>query len=469
MAESLTTQYTLPPRFLQDFLIGGGPQSGVPGLFPLLNQNLASQFATLGVPGATPFTYQGQRIAPFSQQEQRAFNLTDQAIGSYLPYLRDYEALSRQGLDAGLAGISEAEQLQRRGASEILGGADLASQNIGRGVDMSLAGLGGATSAARGAYGLLSNQLGNTGMTARNALADARNVALGATRQFDPSGISAFMNPYEDLVVQQALDDVRRAGSSADQQRRAQAIDAGAFGGGRSRLLAAELGEAQRKAELETAAGLRASGFNTALDAARTAFENQQRRQAGAASQLGNIAGGIGSLAGQQATAGQNLANMLASYGLSGGAELQNLGATQSALGQLRGGAFGTLGSNLSSLGRNRGAMLTSLGTTLGNIGNRLGQLQRQDISLLGNIGSTQRGMQQGLNDLAYQNFVGQYNLPQTLLGQYGQFAQGIGPLLGQTQFASSSTPDIAYTSSALGGFSDALGRTIANPYGTGG
>lgn len=573
MSEQQTTSYTLPPEFIRQFLAGGGEGSGVAGLFPLLNQSMMNQFATLGQPGATPFTYQGERIAGFTPRELSAFGLADQAIGSYIPFLNRQTALNEAGLatglegltqqraqalqgrDMGLAGLRDAalfnrigtretlrglgeagrrlrglEGLQDRGFNQaqdlygratgsVLSGADRGDLFSRLGTGRTLAGLGDATSTARGAYGLLGSQLGGSNLTARGTLQDAARTSLGATRGFDPSSVSRFMNPYEDQVVQQVLRDVREQGSVADQRQRANAIASGAFGGSRSRLQASELAEAQRLAELDAVAQLRRGGYGEAMGQAANAFENQQRRQAGAAGQLGNIAGGLGSLAGQQATAGQNLSNQLANFGMSGGTALGNLGSTLSNLGQIRGGALSGLGSaiqgltgervglgsqlasGIGSLGAARGAAFSGLGNTLGNIGrlggnlfnqygatlgstgtiagglqqatgnqmgaigNNLGNLQRQDISLLGSVGGAQRNMNQAINDLAYQNFVGQYNLPQNLLGQYSGIAQGIAPLAGATNYNMTSTPNIDYFSSGLGGFTNALGQTFMNPF----
>ena len=599
-----STSYTLPPQYIQDFLAGGGEGSGVAGLFPLLNQSMNQQFATMGQPGATPYTYAGERIAGFDPRELAGFELADQAIGSYAPYLnrqtdlseaglttglgglqqqREYgtqalakqqagigqaEALNRQGLGSQLAGYGQAEALNRQGlgsqlaglqesgqrlrgleglqdagfnqaqnlygeaVGSIMQGADRGSRLAGQGAQRSLAGLGDATSTARGAYGLLGSQLGGSDLTARGTLQDAARTSLGAAREFDPASASRYMNPYEDQVVQQTLRDVREQGSIADQGRRAREIASGAFGGSRSRLQAGELAEAQRGAEMDAVSQLRRAGFGESLGQASTAFENQQRRQAGAASQLGNIAGGLGSLAGQQATAGQNLANQFANYGQAAGGTLANLGATETNLGQIRGGAQSGLGSaiqgltgqrvglgqnlatgvanlgqatgaaqqnlgnTLGNLGQQTGASYQNLGNTLGNlgqmggsalnrlgstfgqtgvqggslqqqtgnqmgaIGNNLGNLQRQDISLLGSVGGANRGMNQAANDLAYQNFVGQYNLPQNLLGQYSGISQGIAPLAGATGYNMTQAPSVDYLSSGLGGFMTAAGQT---------
>ena len=495
MAENqTTTSYTLPPQYIQDFLAGN--QQGVAGLFPLLNQSLQNQFQTMGDPGATPYTYGGERIAGFSPRELEAFKLSDQAIGSYMPYLNRQQDLYESGLQSGISGLQEAgsrlrdlegiqdrgfgqaQDLFRSGTGEILSGADRASGLAGLGTQRSLAGLGDATSTARGAYGLLGSQLGGSNLTARGTLQDAARTSLGATREFDPRSASRFMNPFENQVVQQTLRDIREQGSMADQRRRAGEIASGAFGGSRSRLQASELADAQRQAELDAVGRIRMAGFGNAQQQAQNAFEQQQRRQAGAASQLGNIAGGLGSLAGQQATAGQNLANQFANYGQAGGLALQNLGATEAGLGSMRGQALGNLGSNvanltgqrvglgqniagsLGNLGLQQANLMRSTGQGIGQLGNNLGALQRQDIGLLGSVGGANRNMNQAINDLGYQNFVGQYNLPTQLLGQYSGIAQGIAPLGGAQGTQTTSRPGIDYFSSALGNFTNALGNT---------
>jgi len=495
-----TTSYTLPPQYIQDFLAGN--EQGVAGLFPLLNQSLQNQFQTMGDPGATPYTYGGERIAGFSPRELEAFKLSDQAIGSYMPYLNRQQDLYESGLQSGISGLQEAgsrlrglegiqdrgfgraEQLFGSGTDEIMRGADRASGLANLGTQRSLAGLGDATSTARGAYGLLGSQLGGSNLTARGTLQDAARTSLGATREFDPMSASRFMNPFENQVVQQTLRDVREQGSMADQIRRANEVASGAFGGSRSRLQASELADAQRQAEIEAVGRLRMGGFGNAQQQAQNAFEQQQRRQAGAASQLGNIAGGLGSLAGQQATAGQNLANQFANYGQAGGLALQNLGATEAGLGGMRGQALGNLGSNvanmtgqrvglgqniagsLGNLGLQQAGLMQNTGAGIGQLGGQLGALQRQDIGLLGSVGGANRNMNQAINDLGYQNFVGQYNLPSQLLGQYSGIAQGIAPLGGAQGTQTTGTPGIDYTSSALGGFMGALGNTVMGGYG---
>ena len=62
----------------------------------------------MGDPGATPYTYGGERIAGFSPRELEAFKLSDQAIGSYMPYLNRQQDLYESGLQSGISGLQEA-------------------------------------------------------------------------------------------------------------------------------------------------------------------------------------------------------------------------------------------------------------------------------------------------------------------------------------------------------------------------
>ena len=112
---------------------------------------------------------------------------------------------------------------------------------------------------------------------------------------------------------------------------------------------------------------------------------------------LGRTAGGIGALGG-------NLANV---YG-QGARDIYSGGA---GLGQLGLGA----GSQLAGLG--------SLGSNL----------MGTDISRLAGMGGMQQGLDQRGLDLAYGNFVGQYNLPMQTIGSAAGLASGLAPSMGGT------------------------------------
>jgi hypothetical protein len=62
--------------------------------------------------------------------------------------------------------------------------------------------------------------------------------------------------------------------------------------------------------------------------------------------------------------------------------------------------------------------------------------LMQGDVSNMMNVGAMNRARNQALMDLNYQNFVGQYNLPQQLMSGYANFLTGAGPLAGGTGYS---------------------------------
>tara|TARA_R110001592_G_scaffold28304_3_gene104160 strand:- start:5873 stop:7147 length:1275 start_codon:yes stop_codon:yes gene_type:complete len=420
MAETgSSTQYNLPPQYIQDYLSGG--KAGIPGLFPLLNASMANQFNTMGNPGATPFTYGGQRIAGFDPREKESFALADSAIGSYLPFMQQQEGLYNQGIGAARSGAAMEESLAREGLRGGIAGIEEGAQRL------------------RDVQPRFDQQLND----ARGYLQTSGQLGLGATQQFDPRMAEQYFNPYEDQVVQQALKDTREGLSQADMGLRGNAVSSGAFGGSRGRITSDDLARQVGRGTAEAVGGLRSTGYQNALSNASNAFEQQQRRQAGAAGLFGNLGGGLGSLAGQQAGLGADIAGGIAGLGLQGG----NL--------------FRGTGSQIGNAQRNLSANYGNYGSMFGNLGNQLGANQRADIGLLGAVGGANRNMNQAGLDLDYNNFVGQYNLPAALLGQYSGIAQGISPLAGGSATATRYAPGIDYLSSGLGGFSEAFGNSV--------
>ena len=142
------------------------------------------------------------------------------------------------------------------------------------------------------------------------------------------------------------------------------------------------------------------------------------------------------------------------------GQALSNLGSNVANMTGQRVGLGQNIAGSLGNLGLQQANLMRSTGQGIGQLGNNLGALQRQDIGLLGSVGGANRNMNQAINDLGYQNFVGQYNLPTQLLGQYSGIAQGIAPLGGAQGTQTTSRPGIDYFSSALGNFTNALGNT---------
>ena len=97
---------------------------------------------------------------------------------------------------------------------------------------------------------------------------DARTAAAGLDTLVGPQAFEQFMSPYQQEVIDTTLAEFDRQQTIADTARRDQAIAAGAFGGGREGVLAAEAarGAAQSRAGLQ--AQLLAQGFQQAQAAA---------------------------------------------------------------------------------------------------------------------------------------------------------------------------------------------------------
>jgi hypothetical protein len=113
----------------------------------------------------------------------------------------------------------------------------------------------------------------------------------------------AFYNPYEDMAVQKSLDDVYENWTQQDMGGRADAVGAGAFGGGRGRLMAQERFKQLGRGMSGTAGQMRAQGYTQAQQQAQDAFQNQQQRmqQAGdmglrGANMYGQLGAGIAGL-----------------------------------------------------------------------------------------------------------------------------------------------------------------------------
>ena len=97
---------------------------------------------------------------------------------------------------------------------------------------------------------------------------DARNAAAGLESLVGPQAFEQFMSPYQQQVIDTTLAELDRQQAISDTAMRDRAIQAGAYGGGREGVLAAESarGAAQSRAGLQ--AQLLAQGFQQAQAAA---------------------------------------------------------------------------------------------------------------------------------------------------------------------------------------------------------
>lgn len=257
----------------------------------------------------TPVNIPAARVAGFNPDQIAAFEQARAGIGSYQPYMY-------------------------RGAENLSQGA----QAMGQG----MATLQGADT--RGQFTNARETLG-TGIS-----------AVGAARGFyDPNSVNAFMNPYQQNVINAAMDEINRQRDLTAQTQAAQAVRSGAYGGSRQAVQQAELERNTAQTRNQTMAGLLAQGYNQAQAAAMTAYEQGQQRNMAAGQMYGNMAGLQGNLAGQQFNIGQQMATNM--------------------------GQFGT---GLANIGVQQGAM--------GESAQRMGQ---QDVNMLYNIGQQQQGLTQ--------------------------------------------------------------------------
>lgn len=143
---------------------------------------------------------------------------------------------------------------------------------------------------------------GQTGQGQNTSTAGIASILSGNLLAAQQPDIDAFMNPYQRYVV----DEVNRQAAMKENQLSAQAIQSGAFGGGREGVAQAEL----ENRRLGTIGQLQASGFQTALGAAQA----QQKFQTDAALSTGGKLLGAG--AQQQAMQQADIAQLGQAGGL---------------------------------------------------------------------------------------------------------------------------------------------------------
>jgi len=159
---------------------------------------------------------------------------------------------------------------------------------------------------------------------AQSMLEQAAQQVGGSAQTYDPSSAAAFMNPYQQQVTKNALDEMKRRAEIQQRDLAAKAVTAGAFGGSRQGIMETEQG--RNLAEMQgrlTYEDLR-NNYTQAQNASQTAFGNQQNRQQG----LSQILQTIG------ASQNQGSVNQAQAYG--------DLGARTASLAQMGQSLLGT-------------------------------------------------------------------------------------------------------------------------------
>jgi len=132
-----------------------------------------------------------------------------------------------------------------------------------------------------------------------------------ATQFAGPGGAQQFMNPFENQVVQQTMQDIATQGAKAQNQLAGSGVASGAFGGSRFGVAQADLAGKTLEQQARSAGQLRQQGFQQAQQAA----QNAARLQAGLGQAQQQMFGqdvnqllGIGSLQQRQQQAGFDIA-----------------------------------------------------------------------------------------------------------------------------------------------------------------
>lgn len=425
----------------------------------------------------TPLSEQlpAYRVAGFSPEQEAAMRAAQaRGVGAYAPYME----AANQALAGGIGETQRAGGLlfgadtraRFAPAREALDRAALATSGIAGGVAQLPVGIGYLDEAARraalsdvtgrlgGAYRDVETGLGALA-TAQNmaalssqaalqpataaigqgftGLTGAQQLALGSAGAdfagsqgllgagiggFQPQGqTAAFMNPYQQQVIDEAMRQISRQGAIAEQGLASQAVRSGAFGGEREGVQRAELQRGIMEQKANTIANLLNQGYSQAQANAMAAFEQQQQRRM----QAGQL---VGSQAAQQAQLGQAAAGLygnLAQNQIAAGQGLGQLGVEQARLGQSAANIYQQAAQNYGNLASQTGALAGQESNIQQNISNLLAsQAERR-----GNVARTMADIY-GAQAGAYQN-VGQgiAGLAGTEFGIGQNIASGIGAL----------------------------------------
>lgn len=441
---------------------------------------VTGKMATRVVRQTTPLSQQlpGYKVAGFSDAQLAAMGAAeDLGVGAYTPYMTAANA----ALGAGVGTTAEAADVLRGAdtrnqfadAQTAMRNAALAGTGITSGVGQLGVGLGYLDEAARraamsdvtgrlgGAYRDVETGLGSLA-TAQNMAALAsqadvrpataaigqgftglteaqRMAAMSAGADFAGSqgllgaGIggfrpgaetAAFMNPYQQQVIDEAMRQINRQGEIAQQGLSAQAVRSGAFGGEREGVQRAELQRGLMEQKAGTIANLLNQGYTQAQANAMAAFEQQQQRRM----QAGQT---VGQQAAQQAQLGQAAAGLygnLAQNQIAAGQGLGQLGVQQAQLGQSAANIYQQAAQGYGNLAAQTGALTGQEANIQQNIANLMaaqaaqrGQVAQTAAGIYGQQAGTFQNLGQGIGALAGQQFG---------IGQ--NIAQGLGALGGQ-------------------------------------
>jgi hypothetical protein len=331
-----------------------------------------------------------------------AYQTAGQGIGGYAPFLSG----AAQQLGSGQQALTAAGQ-------------GIANINVQPYFNTAATGMNAAAATAGGMSPFITGMGGGLQNIAQGTqtLGTAQQTAAGGTGMFDPNMAQQFMNPYQQQVIDQALQQINRQGQLQQQNLSAQAVKSGAFGGTREGVQRAELGRNLAEAQNQAIIGGLQQGYGQAMNTAQQSFEAARQRQLG----TGQALAGIGQAQSQQGMLGANLLGQQAGL-LGQQSQLQSsiaqgiggLGAQQAQTGLGLAGGLAQVGQGLGGLGIQQ----AQLGTTAQ-------QLAQGDINTYLGLGGLQQQTAQNQLDAARATELQKTMMPYQQLGFLSDIYKG--------------------------------------------
>lgn len=261
------------------------------------------------------------------------------------------------------------------------------------------------------------------------------------TDQFTGSQVGQYMSPYLQYALAPQLAEANRQYDISGMQAKGLATQAGAYGGGRQAIMAAE-NERSRNAALQNIVG---QGYSQAYQNAQQQFNQQQ--QANLQARLANQQAGLtigqqnlqALLGVQQLGAGQNLQAQLANqqalqsaqqaaeqsrqYGYGQDMTASQLAAQYGLAGQQAAEQSRQFGANLGLQGAQTGIQGAS---QLANIGAQELQAQQGIAGLQNQFGAQQQSQQQQMINQAIQDYANAQQYPLMQLGVMSNMLRGL-------------------------------------------
>jgi len=304
--------------------------------------------------------------------------------------------------------------------------------------------------------------------------------------KFDPSqAVSSFMDPYKQQVIDEAMKQINKQGEQAINKMNASAVGAGAFGGSRTGVQAAETAKNIQDSKSSTIANLLSGGYSQSLKSAMAADEASRRRALEAAGLTGKLGAEGARLEGSAFEGGrkrdlqagqlgagiteaenksqqmafesgqkrlQQAADMYRSMGLSS-AQAQAKAKQDEYTRNLEAGRlYGGLGQTLGAIGSAQGEMggrYGNLATRGADIGSTYSGMAPRDIAFMGQLGTGRRQYNQQGIDIGRQE--GMRNTQQALM-PYNYAYSALSGTPSANMYNSYQTSPVAQTNPFLAG-----------------